>query len=627
MRLLKYIFVLALATSTIGCDDSFLDLDPIDSISADALFSSEEGIKAFMANLYSQLPIEDFNSTPNNGISFNNGGPNNAGGFPIVATDDGTGSEHDFIGGGYGWWNEGYVLNKDINLLFDAILDLDADESTKDALRGEAYFLQAYTYFALAKRYGGVPIITEIGDISAGEESLMIPRSTEKETWDFVLESCDQAAALLGDDDGTRRRASKWVALALKSRAALFAASVAKFWDEAPLSGEAVDQGLVGMSASDANGYYAQCISASEQIMNSGNYSLYKANPANPDEAAENYREMFEDPNRALVEAIFIKGFTETGAELGSNQDNWGNPAQTNGAWPHPGRFNPTLDLVDIYENYSTPGQSAPIVTTVDGDVNNYNGYQSSRTYLTFDNAADIFADKDARLRGTVILPRTIWKGVDIIIQAGVIRPDGSILFHEPGSINVGGTEYYSYGASAPNLYSGFSSFGGNMTRTGFGFKKFLNEDFTPILGWNQSTTDWMDFRLAEIYLNYAEAVVESGLGDNAMAANAINALRSRAGHTTTIPLTLDNVLRERRVELVYENHRTWDLTRRRTWHTEFNNRYRHSLAPVFDTRTMKYIFIRERVYNTFPKTFLAFQYYKGIPGISANNLVQNPQY
>ena len=634
MKLFKYIVLLVTITSLTSCNDEFLDVEPTDLISADAIFSSPEGVKAFMANLYSQLPVEDFNSTPEHGIRYNDvGGPNNAGFYPWVITDDGIGSEHNGLnwskdfGGAFDWWVRGYELNRDVNLLFSVIPDLDASQDVIDGLLGEAYFIRAYLYFGLAKRYGGVSLIEKIADIADGEEALHTPRSTEKETWEFVLKTCDQSADLLGDGDGTRRRSNKWVALALKSRAALHAASVAKYWDLAPLSGAAVDADFSHMNASDAAWFYQQCISASELIMDNGGYSLYQPTPSTPEEAAVNIKEMFEDPNRATEEVIFIKGSTLPGVDFGSNQDHWGNPAQTTGAWPHPGRFNPTLEIADMYENYSNPGQSAPIVTTVDGLTENYDGYQPSRTYLEFDHPADIFVDKDARLRATVILPRTMWKNVEIIIQGGVIRPDGSIIFEAPGSVNVGGTEYYSYGASAPNLYSGFSTFGGNMTRTGFGFKKFLQEDYVPILAWNQSTTDWMDFRLAEIYLNYAEAVVESGSGNAAKAENAINALRRRAAHMTTIPLTLENVLRERRVELVFENHRYWDLIRKRIYHTEFDFRRRHSLTPVFDTRTMKYIFVRKEVFHTDPMTYPESGYYKRIPGVATNNLVQNPQY
>ncbi|MDR0659150.1 MAG: RagB/SusD family nutrient uptake outer membrane protein, partial [Mediterranea sp.] len=358
-----------------------------------------------------------------------------------------------------------------------------------------------------------------------------------------------------------------------------------------------------------------------------GVFSLYKPLPANAGEAAENYRLLFEYPNNALEEVIFLKGFDRTGVGYGSNQDNWGNPMQTSGAWPHPGVFNPTLDLVDAYESYSSPGHSSPIVTTVDGNTDNYSGYNPSRTYLTFDDPQDIFRDKDARMHGTVIIPNSIWKNTQIIIQGGYIRPDGTAVIEGPGEITVNGVTYYTYGAATPKLYSGFGTYGGSMTRTGFGFKKFLSTTYVPLLGWNFSTTDYIDFRYAEVLLNYAEAVVESGRGDQAKAAKAINDLRKRAAHKSDITLTLENVLRERRVELVYENKRHWDLVRRRVYHKKFDNTRKTALVPVLDLRNMKYIFIRQYVSRADPLTYVTRRYYNGIPGISTNRLIQNPQY
>ena len=53
---------------------------------------------------------------------------------------------------------------------------------------GEAAFIRGFAYFGLAKRYGGVPIILEPQDFDGDPESLKVPRNTEKETWDFVLD-------------------------------------------------------------------------------------------------------------------------------------------------------------------------------------------------------------------------------------------------------------------------------------------------------------------------------------------------------------------------------------------------------------------------------------------------------
>jgi hypothetical protein len=612
---------------TAGCSD-FLELKPTDKVTPESIFASEAGIEAFLANLYHNMPVEDFNFYPREGFNWNPGDANNAGGYEWVFNDDALGSEHDAIDSSSDWWEAGYRFNKDVNLFFSYLPTITSiSEESMNVLYGEAYFLRAFTYFTLVRRYGGVPIITTIAD-ATDTLALFIPRSTEKETWDFALANCDSAAMLLGSDAGNGRRVNKWTALALKSRIALHAASLAKYWDKAPLSGRAVDEKLVGgFTQEDALNYYEQCINAAGQVIDGGVYSLYKPMPASPEEAAENYRLMFEIPNNALEEVILIKGFDRIGAGYGSNQDNWGNPAQTAGAWPHPGRINPSLNLADVYECYSNPGKSSPIVTTTDGNIDDYSGYNPSKTYLTFDDPADIFKDKDARLHGTVILPNSMWKNEKIIIQGGYIQPDGTPVIEAGGEMEVDGVTYYTYGAATPKLYSGFDTYGGNMTRTGFSFRKFLSTTYVPLLGWNYSTTDWIEFRYGEVLLNYAEAVAESGRGDQMKAAKAINDLRKRAAHKTDIPLTLENVLRERRVELAFEHKRQWDLKRRREFHEVFDNGRRYALVPVLDLRNMKYIFIRKQASRTNPHTFTTRTYYIGIPGTATNRLVQNPQY
>jgi hypothetical protein len=247
----------------------------------------------------------------------------------------------------------------------------------------------------------------------------------------------------------------------------------------------------------------------------------------------------------------------------------------------------------------------------------------------------DIFKDKDARLWATVVLPGTEWKGVTINIQAGYIQPDGTpVIEADKASIVVDGVTYHTFGADAWKSYSGFDQQHlAEMTRTGFSFKKFLSPapvDGNKDLGY--STNDWMEFRYAEVLLNYAEAVVESGYtADNAQstARNAVNATRRRAGHTVDIPLTLENVLRERRVELAFENKRWWDLIRRREFHEVFNNTVQKALCPVLDLRegTPQYIFVRKYIIREIPLTFDPRMYYSPIPGIGSNDLVQNPQY
>ena len=629
-----FIIGIALLAGFTGCKD-FLEVEPTDSITADALFASNEGIQAYLATLYREMPMEDNAFMPTWGFHYQIGDSNNNGNFEIVNTDDATGSQtYNIIDhSSYSQsWAEIYEHNNHVNSFFGYIDQLKkADEATKQTLRGEAWFLRGYLYFALAKRYGGVPIITEVGDVN-DSTTLYIPRSTEVETWDYILECCDSAASYLPTEfNSNHSRATKWAALALKSEAALHAASLAKYWDKAPLSGEAVDKGLVGgFTNADMNRYYQACIDASAEVINGGALTLVdfggKAG------AAAGYQDIFEHPTANLSEVIFLRGFEKQGVGYGYNIDHWGNPKQTRGSWPHPGRFNPTVEFVDNYEYYSKEGEDGTMPTLEGGKIDNYEGYDASKKYVHYASANGLYADKDQRLWGTCILPSTTWKNTEIIIQAGFIKPDGECIMETQDnttSCEYNGKKYYVFGASGQQ-YSGFDTDGGNYTTSGFLFKKFLDEDFECMGGWNYSTTDYIDMRLPQVYLNYAEAYAESGLGDASVAKTCLNATRHRVGFVKDLEPNITNVLRERRAELSFEQTRAWDLIRRREFHEKFEGTIKGAMKPVYDVKNGDYIFVRQYCYYASAKRNpLTFNknngYYRDIPGISGNGLVQNP--
>lgn len=617
--------VLTIGTFT-SCND-YLEVDPTNKVPAEAVLSDPNGVRSFMANLYYELPIEDFVYMPRAGFNARgNTGSQSLSQYSLEAIHSEWPNWNQYANQ---WWTRGYGLNRDINTLAEALPNVDMNSEEKEEILGEIAFLRAYTYFGLAKRYGGVSIIPENQEFTQDFESLRVPRSTEKETWDFILAQLDVAIEKLPEDhanlDETKRRATVWAAHALKSEVALHAASLAKYWNNAPLSGAAVSEGLVGLPASEADRYYQLSIQASEAVMNSGRFELFRPNPSSPQEAAANYQELFMDPNVASSESIFMRGYGYAGGPLAHDYDGWNNPNQTGEGFPHVGRTNPVLELVDLYENYDNPGEAAPLVTTEDGQIHE-GGFNPSLSYRHFSNPQDIFEGKDARFFASIIYPGSQWKGTEIVIQGGIIRPDGSVL-NSQGSVDHNGQTYYTFGAATTNNYSGYDG-SPNMTRTGFLMRKFLQED-AQINTWLQSTTDFMDLRYAEILLNYAEAVVESGHGDQARATEALNAVRQRAGHTVDIPLTLENVLRERSVELSFENKDYWDLIRRRTYHQIFDNFTKTALVPMLDLRGAEpaYIFVRQNVPGANPNTFPERDYYRPIPGTNNNGLTQNPQH
>lgn len=98
----------------------------------------------------------------------------------------------------------------------------------------------------------------------------------------------------------------------------------------------------------------------------------------------------------------------------------------------------------------------------------------------------------------------------------------------------------------------------------------------------NDATGEYVDtdvpvIRLAEVYLNYAEAVLRGGTGgDRATALNLINELRTRAygntsGNITDGQLNLDFILAERSRELYWEGTRRTDLIRFNKYTNNYN--------------------------------------------------------
>ena len=654
------IFSLCALMGLSGCN-AFLELEPLDKVSPEQLLETEGGVKALLANIYTMIPMEDFNYRPNNG--FNQRGYDGVNETTNLAflTDEATRSDGGVGIGyeGFNYWPYGDI--RQVNIFMQnvekakeagTISVADADRMT-----GEAHFARAYMYYGLVKRYGGVPLIDKVQDddyADGGPGAVAVPRSTELDTWKFVLNECTLAAATLPDatSGSDLYRVTKWAAYALKSRVALHAASVAKYWNLAPLAGEAVTQKLVGgMTSADADSFYKECIEASKFLIENSGKSLYKPAPATVKEAASNFQALFlNDQNEEVIfSKAYLNGTTNT--NQGHSYAQFNILPQVNPGALKYGRFNPMLEIVDLFEDYTDDGtgKSAKIVTRTDGNedayIPNFHNMNNASVvntlmsvpFVKYNDLYEPFANKDARLLASVVVPGSSYAGTEIIIQGGFIKDNNSYVAYSNESTQKNGTTYYALGAEGETMFSGFNNVNSgedaNWTATGFGVRKYMPEGESMSPDRLSSTTSYIDMRLAEVYLNYAEAVVEngSGFGDKELAENYLNALRRRAGHTDRISLTLESVLKERRVEMAFEGKRFWDMNRRREFHTEFsNNRIRKALVPMLDLRGAepKYVFARVNYFGDETRggrTFQNINYYRGIPNIATNGLVQNP--
>lgn len=118
-------------------------------------------------------------------------------------------------------WNDHYEKIRKCNRFLERIGESSIEEDEKNVLTGQVHFLRAMFYFDLVKRYGGVVLLDKVLTM---EDNWEIPRSSEKESYDFIIADLNKAIELLpntwsGKDKG---RATKGAALALKSRAELY---------------------------------------------------------------------------------------------------------------------------------------------------------------------------------------------------------------------------------------------------------------------------------------------------------------------------------------------------------------------------------------------------------------------
>ncbi|MGZ3898443.1 MAG: RagB/SusD family nutrient uptake outer membrane protein [Flavisolibacter sp.] len=138
----------------------------------------------------------------------------------------------------------------------------------------------------------------------------------------------------------------------------------------------------------------------------------------------------------------------------------------------------------------------------------------------------------------------------------------------------------YEYGD--PRKYVSMRDFWVNAKNGAIQNERYVCKYYDVATSGSDNGNNWIELRLADIYLLYAEALVRTG-GDKSLALTYINKIRQRARNTpgdpsitrpanllrdyTVADFTSDDDLllaieKERRVELAFENHRWFDLVR-----------------------------------------------------------------
>jgi hypothetical protein len=645
----KYYFlyiILGLCFANISCK-KYLDVPPVNIVNEDDLFSNSKGMQLYLSRMYSQMPFEDFKYSPARQFFDDwlvTPGTNEGSSLGRDAGEAMT-SEGWARNGAY--WVRAFNLLRDANNLLEKLPSYKANFSDEEYNHyiGEAYFTRAMVFYAMAKRYGGIPLVTSLLQYPEKDAAqLEVPRATEEETWDQVLADYDMAIANLNETSPVKGYANKYVALGFKSEAMLFAGSVAKY-NRTTGFGQKTGVRVIGFdpaTAADASKkYFAEAFKAANIIIKSGKYSLYKKKWSAGDKEAQyqNMVDMFFDASSP--ENIYTKDYKWP--DLAHGYDSYNIPRQLMGGNGYSAGNCPTLDFVELFDG---------IEKNPDGTIK---VLDANGKYILYDKPTDIFANAEPRLRANVIFAGDVFKGVVMDVRRGIYT--GSVaggiaplrVVNGATNYTIGGPQTYNQtdaytatGAFAGNkslflsqngtthevvtLPDGTKMNGGGLNGpfgtsdmtaafTGFMVRKWLDPNLPQELVLEgRSEQSFILMRYAEILLNAAEAASELALagasspdGDDLQQVmyDAIANIRERAGAD---PLTgmselageqgLQTIRRERRKELAFEHKILWDIRRWRTQHSDMLNGFTQSdgayyrgLYPFYSSVAGKWFF------------------------------------
>ena len=463
-----------------------------------------------------------------------------------------------------------YIDIRSANEIIEILKSSTFEQQLVKEKTAEAKFLRAFMYFELVKRYGGVPLITVPQSIDQPLDELYVHRNSEKEIYDFIASEMDEIFSILpssySSDFG---RATKWAAYALKSRAMLYAASVAQY-------GTIQLDGLLGIPQNEAASYWTKAYDASMEIINNSPHTLYVKN-ADP---MKNYGEIFTIDGNS--EVIFAEVYDLSLLKC-HNWNRDGLPQMSSSVGAN------NMVIWEFAQKYEY----------MDGSSGKIDPLKLDGKYLFDIN--ELMGKKDPRFRASVFYPESPWQG-------------GVTYFHT-NTIGVFAGSTWPLKGSARDIKQGL------VVRKRMNEKLVSPPDLTD-------ETDWIVFRTGEMYLNAAEAAFN--LNNEPEARRLLNLIRQRAGMPDKPLITFDVIQNERAVELAYEEHRYWDLRRWRIAEAELNGKGFTKAVWVYNYTQKKYTMKPASADFGSVRSFTSRNYYfpLGKARLADNpNLVENPGY
>ena len=544
-----------------GCEDFLDKREDAGGLEESAIYESYETIRGFLDNAYNKM--ENWNCFENEGAGYTSGRTY------VGVLGDEMATPFNLNQRYFTFWSGSWLLTgksenvceigngsvtpigrayaalRIVNRVISNIDEVPMTEDQRSEILGQAYFFRAWHYFTLIKRYGGMPLIDRV--FAGGDDD--IPRLTYKESSEWMRSDLDEAIQLLPDtwDDMNYGRPTKLAAMAFKEMALLYEASplMQNSLDETKVM--PYDKDLLKEAAKQA----WECIQYIQSKQAVTGVRL---------ETAEEYKNIFWFPDNQLKQPEHIWTHRYVGDVSNTRSKSirayWLYPEIATGTGSEAFAMScPTLNMVDMYERKGADGKYYPITDSRSGYVFEY---------------PTAFTDRDPRFYNNILIPGDEW---------GVYSNGNTYYIN----LWVGSTPYNDFLKSKHTVGRDIS---------GFMCRKFLwpeahGQTFPSGNDkWTGNIAQTVFIRVAQLYLDLAEASFEAtgsatakvdGVGLSAE--QAINVIRNRVGVTD---LTSDYVSdatkfreayrRERAVELMFENHRWWDLRRWMVMHTVFEN-------------------------------------------------------
>lgn len=438
------------------------------------------------------------------------------------------------------------------------------DAAQRRRVEGEAHFFRAYYYYMLWRRFGGVLLIDHKYDPLTRPEKF--PRASYEQMVSFIVSEADKADSLLSvtNTAADAGRITRGAAIMLKAKTYLWASGTV--FQNKPKS-------YLGFTDDKSQAMLQKARAAYDRLFALNRYQLVPVTATTQDGIRDEYRQIF-----------ITKNSSESILEVQHSNDG-----------DYANKFGHTLDRDAAAPSFT--GTTAAYTPT-QNHVDEY-GMRGGAVY----DPQHPYDNRDYRFYANVLYNGCEYRGHTM----DMATTDGKA-----------GADITPYGSSTTAAVS----------RTGYYLGKFV--DASQSIDDNNtyaSKQDYIIWRLAEAYLDYAEVCYR--LGDNAAALDMVNRIRTRVHMDALSTLTWDDIVRERRVEMAFEETTYWDQLRWGTAEQTFSGRT-NPLRGITITVHAGHTTYRTVNINRFParvRKFETKEYYFPIPWaeVRYQGIEQNP--